>query len=553
MPEIVQSKLTARRPWIFESRTRLFLTLFLIVALPTAILSALTAYFVADELKQQTVMQNTVAARLAAKQIEEEFFGLRRYLESFANRRSVIEAIQTGDGAEFQEQLNEMVDQNRKISRAFLTDPQGILLSVFPMDPSIKGMDYSDQSWFQGVFRSDQPYVSGAFRRTNDQAIVVTIAARVKDTEGKTLGYLAGHYAIAELLHWFAGVHTSDSARIAIFDHYGKQVLGINTGTSGDISGHPVVQQLVSRPEGSLTIDDLDDFGRSILSHTPVPEVGWTVMAYQNDEVIFAPMYRLLRVILLFFLVALSALGLLGWLWQRVLFAYAEDLRRSNQELQTFCYSIAHDLRAPLRAMQGFTSIISEDYADKLDKEGRECARRVGESAARMDKLIIDLLEYGNIAHRSLDFQKVDLSESLEAVTSAMAPAIQQTDANIIVHHPLGTVSCDQKLLQRALEHLLSNALKYVAPNTKPRVEIRSEKTDRGVRLWFRDNGIGIAPEQRERIFGIFQRLHRGESYSGTGIGLAIVRKAAERMGGNFGVESEVGKGSAFWIELPTK
>ncbi|MBA4146909.1 MAG: hypothetical protein H0X66_02255 [Verrucomicrobia bacterium] len=529
------------------------MTLFLVVAIPTAILTALTAFFVYDELTDQTVRHNTVTARLVAKHIDEEFYGLRRYVESFAIRERIRNSIEANDADAIQEQLEDLVENNSKLSRAVITDTQGVLRFDYPRDPETLGKDFSHRNWFKGASQADTPYISEAYRRTAlDQAVVVMIATKIRDPQG-AVGYLGAHHAIEDLMDWLDSVQSSDSERIAIFDQYGNQMMRMDSPQIENISEHPDIQKALKQPEGWLKINGIDEFDRALLSHVPIPNLGWTVMAYQDYTVVFAPVQRLLRTILIFFLIALAAMGLLGWLWYRVLFTYAEDLRRSNRELENLCYSIAHDLRAPLRAMQGFTSLIAEDYAEKLGDEGMACARRVGTAAQRMDWLIRDLLEYGSVTHRSLEFERVDLSQSMQNAMEAMVARIQKKQAEIRVNDPLGVVTADKRMVQHLLEHLLSNALKYVARNITPKIEIWSEDKPQHVRLWMRDNGIGIPCEQFERIFGIFQRLHPTESYSGTGIGLAIVKKAAERMGGSVGLESEPDKGSIFWIELPKK
>jgi signal transduction histidine kinase len=168
-----------------------------------------------------------------------------------------------------------------------------------------------------------------------------------------------------------------------------------------------------------------------------------------------------------------------------------------------------------------------------------------------MDALIRDLLTYGGLIHVDLACEPVDLDELLRAVMDGMTPEIQQRAAVVRLTQPLGWVHGHPPMLGQVVSNLLSNGVKFVSPGTSPLISVRTEKRDRSVRLWVEDNGIGIAPEFQERIFGVFERLHREEEYPGTGIGLAIVRKAVERMGGITGVESSPGRGSRFWLELP--
>ncbi len=227
------------------------------------------------------------------------------------------------------------------------------------------------------------------------------------------------------------------------------------------------------------------------------------------------------------------------------------QLAEAVREMSSFTYTIAHDLRAPLRSMTGFCQAIIDDYGRAMDPTCLDYARRVAGSAQRMDALIRDLLTYGRLIHLEIDPVPVELDPLVRAIVDEMATELTQREAVVKLARPLGSVQGNAGMLAQVILNLISNAVKFVPPGTHPRVMVRSERRGRLLRLWVEDNGIGIAPEFHARIFGIFERLNREEEYPGTGIGLAIVRKALERMGGNSGVESVSGKGSKFWIELP--
>ena len=225
-------------------------------------------------------------------------------------------------------------------------------------------------------------------------------------------------------------------------------------------------------------------------------------------------------------------------------------LKDTVQSLEGVCYTIAHDLRAPLRTLQGFTRILLEDYAGALDKEGRLYAERISAAALRMDALIRDLLDYARLSHLELPLSSLDLGHQVEQVLAQLAPEIEARNAEIIAP-PLPRAIANETLINQVFTNLLANALKFVAAGTPPRVELRSEVNAGRVRVFVKDNGIGIDPAHHERIFGLFQRLHKADTYPGTGIGLAIVRKAMERMSGSVGVESRPRQGSCFYIDLP--
>jgi PAS domain S-box-containing protein len=228
-----------------------------------------------------------------------------------------------------------------------------------------------------------------------------------------------------------------------------------------------------------------------------------------------------------------------------------EVVAERTAELEAFAYSVSHDLRAPLRAMQGFALALLEDYAERLDHIGRNYAQRIVAAAQRMDALIHDLLDYSRLSRSEMQLQPVNLQEVIDEVLKQLEAEIQEREAQVSVEEPLPQVMGHYATLLQAMENLLTNAVKFVASGVQPQVRVWAEEHSRWVRLWVEDNGIGIAPEHRERIFRVFERLHGVETYPGTGIGLAIVRKGIERMGGRVGVESAPGQGSRFWVELP--
>jgi len=229
----------------------------------------------------------------------------------------------------------------------------------------------------------------------------------------------------------------------------------------------------------------------------------------------------------------------------------AEQLSEANRELESFCYTVAHDLRAPLRAVEGLTAGLVDDFGEHLDASGHEQAARIRGAAARMDQMIQELLAYSRLSFIQLDLAPVRLEEIVKEALAQIDFDLRAKKARLQVKRSRHSVIGHHAMLVQVVSNLISNAVKFCAEGVTPEVIVREERMGEFVRLWVEDNGIGIAPEHSERIFRIFERLHDRDHYTGTGIGLAIVQKAITRMGGQVGVESELNRGSRFWFELP--
>jgi two-component system sensor histidine kinase/response regulator len=227
------------------------------------------------------------------------------------------------------------------------------------------------------------------------------------------------------------------------------------------------------------------------------------------------------------------------------------EIRAAYRHLETFSYTMAHNLRAPLRAMTGFSQILRQDYSGKpFDRDGQDYALRIEKGAREMEALIQDLLAYCWTAHASVELVRVDPGSVVKEVLERKA-AVLEGKVEVQVAGPFPPVVGDRNLLDHVIGNLVSNAATFARPDARPSIRIGHEAQKERVRLWVEDNGIGIAPEHHDRIFGTFERLNGKEAYPGAGMGLAIVKTAMERMGGLVGLVSEPGKGSRFWIELP--
>jgi light-regulated signal transduction histidine kinase (bacteriophytochrome) len=225
------------------------------------------------------------------------------------------------------------------------------------------------------------------------------------------------------------------------------------------------------------------------------------------------------------------------------------QLRIANAELDAFSYSVSHDLRAPLRSIDGFSQILLEDYSDKLDAEGRQYLRRVRESSQQMAQLIDDLLNLSRVTRADMKMEAVDLSAMARTVAEALQATEPERTAEFAIQ-PGMTAQGDPRLLRVVLNNLLGNAWKYSGTRPQTRIEVgRSEQNGRAI-YCVRDNGVGFDMAYADKLFGVFQRLHSGSEFPGTGIGLATVQRIIHRHGGRIWAEGAVGRGATFYFTL---
>ena len=228
-----------------------------------------------------------------------------------------------------------------------------------------------------------------------------------------------------------------------------------------------------------------------------------------------------------------------------------EELARSNDELQQFASAAAHDLQEPLRTVRALAGLLERRFAEELAPEGRETVAHMMGGLSRLEELVEALLTYARVGKGELAREPIDLALVLSRISNALSAAVVERKAHVRVE--LGdvlTAEGDSSLIELVLQNLLANALKFADPE-RPSIKVAAIREGREVRIEVSDNGIGIAPDDQERIFEPFHRLHADGEYGGTGIGLAICQRIIDRHGGRIGVESSGAGGSSFWFTLP--
>jgi PAS domain S-box-containing protein len=221
-----------------------------------------------------------------------------------------------------------------------------------------------------------------------------------------------------------------------------------------------------------------------------------------------------------------------------------------NKELEAFTYSVAHDLRAPLRIMGGYSQVLKEDYEGSLDEEGKRLLNVIASNCKSMGQLIDHLLEFSRLGRAALEAHLQDMDV---LITTVLDEHLKHVDKNRIEIRKgvLDAAKCDRQLMQQVFTNLISNAIKYSSKKEKTIIEIGSTKNDNSVTYFIRDNGSGFDMKYVDKLFGVFQRLHKESEFEGSGVGLAIVDRIITKHGGTVWAEGEVGKGATFYVQLP--
>lgn len=599
----MENVVSPRAPWMLRSRGRLLAALFFTLAVPTLVLTALLHEHVRSEIVLQEKEQNKVTANLCAHGVDAEFHGLRRYVESFALRKTLIRAIESQDAASIAGILSDLVSQNPSVSRAVLADPRGVLLHDFPCDPDVAGRDFSHRDWYRGATETDGVYVSEFFRRTAlGMPFVVAVAVPVRNAGRETIGVLVGQYEIGELLARVLKSVSRPVEKVCLLDH----------------REHRACMDSVGRSSGTLVVEDLSNSMRSGAT-SPVPgtntpaveldrlsvtadvsSLGWKVEITRSLDDAFASLGILARNIAFFFLFCMTGMAGVGLLCFRTLAEYdaareravlalraahddlerkvrvrtselsstnvslereiaqrktseaalasaKADLARKNADLEQFVYTASHDLKSPLVTFLGFLNYIRRDVEQSRFDRIPGFIETIEQAARRMRDRIDDLLELSRIGRVIGPAESVDVGDLVRNIVRDLSFADQGVHVTLAENFPV--LHADRKRLRELLENLLSNALKYGTDASSKEVEVGCEQIDGEVRIFVKDEGPGIAPEYHERIFGLFQRLKTDQE--GSGVGLAIVRRIAEAHGGSAWVESQPGEGATFRVSFP--
>ncbi|OGI43297.1 MAG: hypothetical protein A2150_06640 [Candidatus Muproteobacteria bacterium RBG_16_64_11] len=527
------------------------------------------------ELTAVALMRRETVAQLTAAVLAGKFERLTDVVVSLATRVRFRETVAAGKWAEAIEIMRAVPRDLPLIERLILTDAGGTLRADLPAIPGARGINLASHEWFQGVRRDRRPYLSSAYTRTVAPRLnIFSVAVPVNNAHGEVAGFLVVQIGVKNLLEWVEAISLGPEGFLYIVDSKSQAAFHSKQPEReemADLSAMPVVEKLRRAERGVEIVSDPAKGEDYIVAYAAVPGYGWGVVTQQPTRASqgLAARDRQLRQLLTgyglilslgiatMFLMLQMAVGRRRAEEERRMKAELErqvaertaDLQAANQELESFSYSVSHDLRAPLRGIDGFSQALAEDYAAKLDDTGKEYLQRVRLASQRMAELIDDMLKLARVSRASMHREPVDLGALAHSIVAELQRTQPQRPVEVVVEPDLNA-SGDPKLLRVLLENLLANAWKFTGKQPRPRIEFGARR-DHGAPVYFvRDNGAGFDMKYAHKLFGAFQRLHTTAEFPGTGIGLATVQRIVHRHGGRVWAEGAEGRGATFFFTL---
>ncbi len=510
------------------------------IVFPVLLIAVLAYVSTYQALTDAALSRRQSIASLASTVLEQRFDRLTDLGVSFATRVRFRQLVSHGQWDAAIEILRDIRKDFPFIDRVFLADPQGTLMSDTPALAEVRGKNFSERDWYRGVSRNWKPYVSNVYRRAAvPQYNVVAAAIPVRTEEGAVAGILVLQVPLNALVGWTKAIDFGSPGFIYVVDRNGRLATHPALPSVGEIvdySGVPVVQKVLKQHSGVEPMVDPLQKDERVAAYAPIRAIGWGVVATEATQTAFAGI-GLRRA-------EEKIQTLNSELQQRAL-----RLELANRELESFSYSVSHDLRAPLRTIDGFSQALVEDYGSQLNGEAKDYLERICAATRRMGRLIDDLLNLSRLTRSQIKVETVDLSALVRAIASELQAAEPSRQVQFAISDGI-FADGDRRLLRVALENLIRNAWKFTAKREVATIEF-GVNGHGGARAYFvRDNGAGFDMAYSSKLFGAFQRLHPASEFDGTGIGLATVQRIIHRHSGRVWAEAQVDQGATFYFTL---
>jgi signal transduction histidine kinase len=525
------------------------------------------------ELTEAVLSKNAALAELATVTLSEKLDRLVDISVSLADRVRFRQLIGEGKWVEASHILARVRTDFPFVDRITLNDVDGTLKADIPVVPEAMGRNFSERDWYKGVSREWKPYVSNVYRRLVGPVLnVFGVVVPIRHEDGKVLGTLLLQVRLDTLFEWTRDVDIGREGYLYVVDRTGRVAFHPRLALQGDfveLSAVPAVRLALEGRKGVEVAADPGASEESVRAYEPVRKYGWAVVAEQPARTAFATRNQQLNQLLL----AYSLTGLFCILaayltlriiierrrgeedrrmkaeLERLVAERTAQLETSNKELESFSYSISHDLRSPLRAIDGFSRILTEDYGDRLDDEGRRLLGVVRDNGRKMGELVDDLLGFSRLSREPLSTAAIDMKRLVGEVLGELQVSGEKPPR--LVLGALPPARGDATLLKQVWANLLGNATKFSGRRERPVVEVSGHEDGTESVYCVKDNGAGFDMRYYDKLFGVFQRLHSEAEFSGSGVGLAIVQRIVTRHGGRVWAEGKVDEGAAFYFSLP--
>ncbi len=548
---------------------------FLALIFSVFIVLALQSYRSIDqELTDSALSRRLSIAELAAATLTEKFDRMTGIGIALATRVQFRKLVTEEKWVEAAQILKDVPKDFPFVERLFLADIDGILMANIPELPGVVGNDFSYRDWYTGVSRNWEPYISPVYKRAAaPQRNVFAVAIPIKDSDDNPLGILVLHTDLEAFFTWVKTIDVGPGGFVYVVDSKGQLAFHPKYPAQGEIisfSEVPIVQEVLQgKANVEISYNPIEKEQR-VSAYMPV-EYGWGVIAQQPVRTTFEFKDKQLNRIMTGYVLILSFCILVIWLAIRILRQrqQAEEDRRvmselerrvaertqqleaTNKELESFSYSVSHDLRSPLRAIEGFSQILAEEQGDKLDAEGRRLLAVVKDNARRMNMLIDDLLALSRLGRQAIKPMQINMNDLVKEVYEELQDQSGTAKSVRFVAHPLPEARADRSLIRQVWMNLLSNAVKYSSACAESIIEVGGHSDGSEIVYYVRDNGAGFDMQYYNKLFSVFQRLHRLEDFPGTGIGLAIIKRVITRHGGRVWAEGKINEGATFYFSLP--
>jgi len=539
---------------------------------PVVLFGAFTLRTSLEDLNARSERERQGAATLAATLVGRTLSARGEQLRAVSGRDAFRDALARRDSGRLSDVLEPIATGVPDVATAGVLDPAGKVMARFPVDATAIGLSLADRDYYSGALRSDGVFIGDAVTSRIDPTLsIVTISYAVRvDNVVRGIAILSVRPTtlIADLE--------------AALDAPGRELLLIDrrSATIASTTKRPMLSLVDVPARAGAGLAPFDGAPRAFAA-AAIGGADWTLYVLDDPGLIYAAQSSLLRQLGLPLAASIVVAGLLAallasaWLLltrgrERLAAANVQlrelnaevrglnaalersvsELRALNDELGAFSYSVSHDLRAPLRSIDGFSQILLEDKAEALGEDGRQHLERVRAAATRMGSLIDDLLMLSRMTRDEMTPQRVDLTVLARSVIDELRAREPQRNVEFESNGVLPAKG-DERLLRIALTNLLANSWKFTRQRERAHIVFGGETRDGEAVFFVKDDGVGFDMRYAQKLFGAFQRLHNMAEFEGTGIGLATVQRIVHRHGGRVWAESEVGKGTTMYFTLP--